>query len=139
VVCPPLNLKDAAFTSIAQRWFIAGCGQTADGFHEDDLPLGKCLTQLSACHPVDVMTGERSQAPVTLDEYRAMVAPGALSPTARMLCDRLSIDPAAWRTASGEGGIFHGVAVGARAARVAFAATQGKQTIADKTGIWRGL
>ena len=49
--------KDAVFTSIAQRLFIAGCGQTADEFHEDDLRLGKCLMPLSACNPVDVMTG----------------------------------------------------------------------------------
>jgi REP element-mobilizing transposase RayT len=72
--------QDAVFTSIAQRLFIAGCGQSADGFHEDDLRLGKHLTPLSACHPVDVMTGERSQAPVTLDEYRALVVPGTLAP-----------------------------------------------------------
>ena len=127
---------DAVFTSIAQRLFADGIGRKVSFFHEDDCRLGALLTPLSGCHPVDSMTGDRPTGPVTLDEYRALVAPGALSPTARTACDRLGIDATVWRTTIGEGGLFQGVAVGNRTARMAFAATQGKQIIADKTGLW---
>ncbi|MEK7415433.1 MAG: hypothetical protein AAB263_19170 [Planctomycetota bacterium] len=127
---------DAVFTSIAQRLCAAGSGRKASFFHKDDCRLGAHLTSLSACHPVDAVTGERDHAPVTLDEYRALVTPGALTPIASACCDRLGIDATAWRSTIGEGGLFQGVAVGNRAARMAFAATQGKQIVADKTGLW---
>lgn len=103
---------DAVFTSIAQRPLAADSGRRAGFFHEEDRRLGAHLTPLSACHPVDSVTGERHRAPVTLEEYRGLVAPGALSPTARTLCDRVGIDATAWRTAIGEGGLFQGVAIG---------------------------
>ena len=127
---------DAIFTSIAQRLHSAGIGRKAGFFHEDDRRLGAHLTPLSACYPVDAVTGERYRAPLTLDEYHALVSPGTLTPTARTLCGRLGIDATTWRTGIGEGGLFQGVAVGNRAARVVFAATQGKQIVADKTGLW---
>jgi hypothetical protein len=127
---------DAVYTSIAQRLRVAGSGRKASFFHEDDRRLGDHVTALSSCHPVDAVTGACHQAPVSLDEYHALVVPGALSPIARSLCDRFGIDVTAWGSAIGEGGLFQGVAVGKRAARAAFARSQGKQIIADKTRIW---
>jgi hypothetical protein len=85
---------------------------------------------------MDHMTGDRSTGEVALDECRALVAPGALSSTARTLCRRFGIDATIWRTTIGKGGLFQGVAVGNRTARMAFAAEQGKRIIADKTGLW---
>jgi hypothetical protein len=112
---------DALFTSIAHRLCAVGSGRAASFFHEDDGRLGARLTPLSACYPVDPVTGGFSNAAVTLDEYRALVVPGALSPTTRTVCQGLGIDATAWRTAIGEGGLFQGVAVGNRTARVSFA------------------
>jgi len=132
------DLADAVFTSIAQRLSVAGIGRRPVYFHEDDRRLGACLTPLSACHPVNGLTGEREHGPVTLDDYHALVAPGPLSSTARTCCDRLGIDAVVWRTAISDGGLFQGVAVGNRTTRAAFAATQGKKIIADKTGVWAG-
>ncbi len=123
------------FTSIAQRLHLGGIGRPASFFHEDDCRLGAHLTPLSGCHPVDSVTGDRPNALVALDEYRALVSPGAQSATARTLCQRLGINAAAWRTTLGEGGLFQGVAVGNRRSRVAFAAAHGKNVIADKTGL----
>jgi len=52
------------------------------------------------------------------------------------VCEQLGINPAAWHDAQAEGGRFQGVAIGNRASREVFAKTQGKQIIADKTGVW---
>jgi hypothetical protein len=127
---------DALVTSIAHRLCAVGSGRAASFFHEDDGRLGVRLTPLSACQPVDPVTGGFSNAAVTLDEYRVLVIPEVLPLATRTVCQGLGIDATAWRTAIGKGGLFQGVAVGNRTARVAFAATQGKQIIADKTGIW---
>ena len=127
---------DAVFTSIAQRLSAGSIGRPPEFFHEDDRRLGALLSPLSACHPVGSVTGERGHGTVTLDEYAALVAPGALSTTATACCERLGIHAAAWRLTIGEGGLFQGVAVGSRSARAAFAATQGKLIIADKTRVW---
>ncbi len=99
-----LSRAAVVFTSIAQRLHLVGIGRRASFFHEDDCRLGAHLTPLSGCHPVDSVTGDRPNGPVTLDEYRALVTPGVLSPTARTLCERLGINAAAWRTTIDEVG-----------------------------------
>ncbi len=82
---------DALFTSIAHRLCAVGSGRAASFFHEDDCRLGACLTPLSACHPVDPVTGGFSNAAVTLDEYRVLVVPGSLSSATRTVCQGLTL------------------------------------------------
>jgi REP element-mobilizing transposase RayT len=127
---------DATFTSIAHRLCAAGEGRKATFFCAEDRQLGAHLTSLAECRPVDPLTGERPRSHLTLDDYRALVVPGKPTSEAARVCAALGINPSAWYDAQREGGRFQGVAVGSRLARAAFAQTQGKQIIADKTGVW---
>jgi REP element-mobilizing transposase RayT len=126
----------AVFTSIAHRLSAAGIGAKPSFFNEEDRHLGSHLTPLTECRPVEPLTGERPRSTLTLDDYRALVVPGKPTSEAARVCTELGINPSAWSDAQREGGRFQGVAVGSRTARAAFARTQGKQIIADKTGVW---
>lgn len=127
---------DAVFTSIAHRLCAAGEGRKSSFFGDEDRQLGSHLTPLTQCRPVESLSGERPHSNLTLSDYRALVSPGKLTSDAKRICAQLGINPDAWYDAQREGGRFQGVAVGSRIARAAFARTQGKQIIADKTGVW---
>jgi REP element-mobilizing transposase RayT len=127
---------DAEFTSIAHRLCAAGDGRKVSFFCDGDRRLGAHLTPLTECGPVDPLTGERPRGSLTLVDYYALVIPGKPTTDAERVCAQFGINLSAWHDAQREGGRFQGVAVGNRAARAAFARTQGKQIIADKTGVW---
>jgi REP element-mobilizing transposase RayT len=127
---------DAVFTSIAHRLCAAGEGRPAKYFCDEDIQLGKQLIPLSACRPVEPLTGERPTSALSLSDYRELVSPTKRSAEVARICTTLGINPTTWYDAQHEGGLFQGIAVGNRAARAAFAQTQGKQIIADKTGVW---
>ena len=127
---------DAVFTSIAHRLSAAGAGQQPSYFCDEDQRLGAHLTPLVDCRPVDPLTGDHRRGVLTLAEYASIIAPGKPTSEAIQVCTHLGIDPQAWSEAQREGGRFQGVAIGTRASRAAFAKTQGKKIIADKTCVW---
>jgi len=131
------SLDDAVYTSIAHRLLRAGQSDARVQFDEADLDLGRRLTPLSRCHPVDQYTGEVPASGLRLEDYLRLIEP-ALTGRAedRRVFDRLGLDPDLWADRAGHGGLFQGVAVGGGEARRAFARTQGKNTLADKTKIW---
>ena len=126
----------AVLTSIAHRLSAAGKGRPAHYFCDEDRQLGAHLIPLAQCRPVEPLTGERPRSTVTLDDYRQLIVPGKNRTDLQRVCEHLGINHAAWQDAQTTGGRFQGVAIGNRAARAAFAKTQGKQIIADKTGVW---
>ena len=127
--------EDARYCSIARRLVQAGLAAEPAGVGKAERALGKRLTGISNCRPVDSWTGEIAESGLSLKEYVTLVAPSP-SATVDGVCAKLGLDPALWQERSTEPGLFQGVGAGRRSARQAFAATQGKKTLADKTGIW---
>lgn len=128
--------EDARYCNIACRLVQAGLAAEPAGVGQAARALGKRLTGISHCRPVDSWTGEIAESGLSLKEYVTLVAPSPSSCAAvDGVCGKLGLDPALWQERSAEPGLFQGVGAGRRSARQAFAATQGKKTLADKTGI----
>lgn len=106
------------------------------GLSDAEKSLNRHLTPMSKCAPVEVWTNELSQSGITPEEYRIFLDPSNHYSDIMSIHRKLGIDGASWQEKSALPGLFQGVAVGRESARRAFAATQGKKTIADKSSIW---
>lgn len=127
--------EDARYCSIARRLVQAGLAAEPAGVTEPERSLGQRLTAIGSCRPVDSWTGEIAESSLCLPEYRQLVMPNP-SPEHASVCTKLGLDPERWQERSAEPGLFQGLGAGRRSSRQAFALTQGKKTLADKTGIW---
>ena len=125
----------ARYTSAAQRLMQAELVPNK-GCTDADIALGRCLTSLGKCAPLDDWTGEVPRSGLRLQEYLALVEPRSSSADAAQVCERLGLDAASWLERGAQSGLFQGVGAGRDDARRHFAAQQGKRTLADKTGIW---
>lgn len=130
------TLAQATYTSIAHRMAAGGLCDLGEDFSEADRLLARQLLPLGRCAPVDPRSGEIPARGLDLTDYLQLVEAPLAAGRLETVCQGLGIDAARWRERVGNGGLFQGVAVGPRSARAAFAATQGKRILADRTGIW---
>jgi len=123
------DLASTCFCSARQRF-----GKST-GLTKAECALNKHVLPLQDCAPVDPSTGKIRSSQITTSEYRCLVDPTYKGIGSSVFANN-GLDQELWREKSQEAGLFQGVAAGSRASREAFAATQGKKIVADKTKIW---